>query len=57
MATAKVSCSCKHEWQDKEHGKGVRVANARPPVKDRSDIEVRCTVCKTLHRIPKTQLR
>ena len=33
-------CDCKHEFQDKEHGKGNRVHNQK---KDSS--KAKCTVC------------
>lgn len=44
-ATKIVKCSCSHEYQDKLHGKGNRVANksaATPP-------KYVCTVCGKEH--------
>ena len=40
METKKLPCSCKHEFQDKAHGKGVRVHN--PTMKAGV---YRCAVC------------
>jgi hypothetical protein len=37
----KISCNCKHEFQDKEHGKGIRIAN----VSKKGNVS--CTVCGT----------
>jgi redox-regulated HSP33 family molecular chaperone len=48
--TARVSCTCSHEQQDKLYGKGIRVANATSK-QDTTSIEVRCTVCGKLHRV------
>ena len=39
-----VKCDCKHDYQDKKHGKGQRVANHAPKSK-----AYRCTVCGKLH--------
>ena len=42
-----VACDCKHEAQDRLHGKGMRVKN--PTAKSGlgpNQVEVRCTVCK-----------
>lgn len=52
----KVKCNCKHEFQDATHGVGTRIAN---PTKHRDEkhTEVRCTVCKTLHRVELSQLK
>lgn len=35
-------CSCKHEYQDKKHGKGMRVMT---PFKRTDTLMARCTVC------------
>lgn len=46
----KIKCTCKHEFQDKTYGSGVRVAT--PTVKvsaDKSNRDVRCTVCGKIH--------
>lgn len=37
-----LRCSCPHEFQDKEYGKGSRVHN---PIKGPSAVRFRCTVC------------
>ncbi len=44
MKTYKVQCTCKHEFQDKEYGKQVRIATPgnKPNQNER---RVRCTVC------------
>ncbi|UAW01145.1 hypothetical protein [Vibrio phage PhiImVa-1] len=39
----KIKCSCKHAFQDKEHGKGIRVANVGVKV-------YTCTVCGKEHK-------
>lgn len=54
---AKVMCSCTHEFQDKEHGKGVRVACATTKEPSPSTIEVRCTVCGKAHTVSKEKVR
>jgi hypothetical protein len=51
-----VRCVCKHEWQDKRYGNQMRIANATAKGDDNSR-EVRCTVCKTIHRVSDSQLR
>jgi hypothetical protein len=42
-------CTCKHEYQDKKHGKGKRVHN---PLRSKSPggklTDWRCTVCGTV---------
>ncbi len=38
-------CNCKHEEQDKIHGKGNRVHNPRKKEGERT-----CTVCKTIKK-------
>jgi hypothetical protein len=43
MSTTIVTCSCKHEYQDKTYGKGRRVANQT--TKDGGKV-YRCTVCR-----------
>ena len=40
----KLKCTCKNEYQDKEHGNGVRVHNPMKKEKDRPQY-YRCTVC------------
>ena len=37
-------CTCKHEYQDKKYGKGMRVHT--PTTKDVTKDTCRCTVCK-----------
>lgn len=40
-----IRCSCKHDYQDKRYGVGVRVHN---PLKATSGgLQWRCTVCET----------
>jgi len=38
------SCTCKNEYQDKEHGKGNRVHNPTKKVAGSKPV-YRCTVC------------
>jgi hypothetical protein len=48
--TAKISCKCANEFQDKHYGKGVRVANATSKqIQDKA--VVRCTVCCSEHTV------
>jgi len=54
--TAKVKCKCAHEFQDKQYGTQVRLANATQKGDD-NQTEVRCSVCKTTHRVNNSQLR
>ena len=56
QGTAIVSCKCVHEQQDKLHGIGRRVANATAK-QDSTFVEVRCTSCKTIHRVTPSQVR
>ena len=47
--TPKVfKCICRHEWQDKKYGAGMRLCNE---VTNRSKAggSHRCTVCKRVH--------
>ena len=49
--TIKAACNCKHEFQDQQHGKGVRVCT---PVRSKNPLaqqEGRCTVCLRVHAI------
>lgn len=55
--TVKVSCSCKHEFQDKQYGVGTRIANTTAKTPDTSRTEVRCTVCKKLHVVSNDKIR
>lgn len=50
MKSFKVLCNCKHEFQDKEHGNRVRVANPTSKKYPDGTIDVRCTVCNTIHK-------
>jgi hypothetical protein len=43
MTTIKA-CTCNHEWQDAEYGKGNRVYNSLPKEPDTIQ-KWRCTVC------------
>lgn len=56
QGTAKVKCKCVHEGQDRLHGVGTRVANTTAK-QDKDYAEVRCTVCKSTHRVHPTQVR
>lgn len=40
-----MPCTCKHDWQDKTHGPGMRVFNELS--KDSGSITAKCTVCGT----------
>lgn len=53
--TARVICKCPHEFQDKTYGPQRRVANATAKGDDKQT-EVRCTVCKTIHRVNNSQV-
>lgn len=50
MRSFKILCNCKHEFQDKEHGNRVRVANPTSKKYPDGTIDVRCTVCGTIHK-------
>lgn len=41
---AKVKCSCKHPFQDKRYGEGIRIAN-----KATKSGHLCCTVCGKTH--------
>lgn len=45
-----VKCSCNHEFQDKQYGKGNRVAN-HAPAKGAKPNRYRCTVCQKEHDV------
>jgi hypothetical protein len=46
----KLKCNCKHSFQDKEHGKGIRVHNFAPKGNQGSP-GWRCTVCKNVKAV------
>ena len=49
----KYSCTCKHDSQDKLHGKGIRIFNAAFGKGGAFRDRYRCTVClslKTIHK-------
>lgn len=50
QGTAKVKCKCTHEVQDKMYGPNVRVMNSTAK-QDKDYVDVRCTVCKAVHRV------
>jgi hypothetical protein len=52
-SVAHVNCGCKHEFQDAEYGKGIRVANIvnKSAKKDSVRVNVRCTVCAREHDV------
>lgn len=58
--TAIVKCKCKDgpaaQFQDHRYGDGMRVANATEKGDDKT-VDVRCTVCGTLHRVNKSQVK
>jgi len=54
--TARVLCTCEHEFQDKKYGKNVRVANATSR-QDSTFVEVRCTVCSKVHRVNPSKVK
>lgn len=41
-----LSCSCKHEAQDRIYGSGLRLHNRTMQTKARESRKWRCTVCK-----------
>ncbi len=46
MNTYKVKCQCKHDFQDQEHGPGIRIATPSTKVSlDKTTRVVSCTVC------------
>lgn len=47
---ALVQCKCEHEYQDRKYGHRVRIANTTAK-QDKDFVDVRCTVCKTVHRV------
>jgi hypothetical protein len=46
-ATKKIKCGCRHEFQDKEHGVGIRVHNLAKKAHNGMP-GYRCTVCKSV---------
>lgn len=46
MATEVKKCNCKHEFQDKTYGTGMRVMNL-----DFKKVNATCTVCGTKHKV------
>ena len=54
MKSFKVLCRCSHEFQDKTYGKNVRVANLTTKKYPDGTIDVRCTVCNTIHKQKQT---
>lgn len=50
---SKAICNCKHEFQDQQHGKNVRVCT---PIRSKNALAApqgRCTVCLRVHDIKK----
>lgn len=50
-----VKCSCKHDFQDREYGKGMRACTPVNKTKDSKSGKVqrvRCTACGTEHAAP-----
>lgn len=56
QGVTKVKCKCINEGQDKLHGQNMRVANTTTK-QDKDFVDVRCTVCKTIHRVNPAQVR
>lgn len=54
--TTRQKCKCTHEYQDQKYGKGVRVMNATER-QNENKIDVRCTVCNTVHTVNKSQVK
>jgi len=46
MKTAIKECTCKSEFQDKAHGKNMRVMN---PMAKNNKGKFKCTVCERIH--------
>lgn len=46
-----VVCTCKHEFQDAEYGKGRRVTTPCNTEQEKKNFVVRCTVCKKEHNL------
>ena len=44
-------CTCKHDFQDREYGQGMRVHNHAPGNGNKSPKRYRCTVCSTVREI------
>lgn len=58
QGVAKVACKCTHDFQDKTHGSGIRVANTTAKQDaSRGTAVVRCTVCKTTHEVPLSKVK
>jgi len=53
MKSFKVFCKCKHDFQDKTVGNGIRFANPTSKQYPDGTIDVRCTVCNTIHKVKK----
>lgn len=45
-----LACICKHDFQDKEYGKGLRVHNYA--IKGNKAPGYRCTVCNSIKSVP-----
>ena len=50
--SVKVACKCKHEFQDKEYGVGIRLAtvSTKEWKKETNRSTARCTVCGAQHK-------
>lgn len=49
--TLKAACTCKHEFQDKTYGKGVRICTPVLNKNAHTQQQGRCTVCGKIHNI------
>ena len=56
QGVARVQCKCPHEYQDKQYGTHVRVANTTAK-QDKDFVEVRCSVCKAIHRVHPSKVK
>ena len=53
MKTFKVNCKCQHKFQEETYGKNTRLANPTAKMYPDGTIDVRCTVCNTIHKVKK----
>ena len=46
-----IKCTCKYSYQDKKHGKQMRVMNRKKKAEVGRRQEYRCTVCTSIHEM------
>lgn len=51
MKTYKILCKCTHKFQDETYGKQTRIANQTNKKYPSGHVDVRCTVCNTIHNV------